>query len=146
MGPTGQQGSQGITGPVGPTGQQGLQGDTGVTGVTGPIGVTGVVAFDQYDAGTFTGSSKAIDWLNGKKQKVTIGGATGGNFYFSNFIKGANTLLLLEFIRNEKPGFTGAKWVAGVPFAPTGYTGAYDIVSFYSDGTNLYGQGSGNFL
>ena len=164
QGPAGLQGGTGIQGVtgiqaegiIGGTGVQGLQGGTGIKGLTGDTGVqglqgrtgiqgvTGVVGFAEYNAGSYTGiAGVLIDWANGKKQQVTTGGT--GMFYFSNQIQGANTLLRISYQGNAAPGITGVMWPAGSKPAMTGQTGVCDILSFYSDGSVLYGQSSLNF-
>ena len=106
--------------------------------------MTGVVGFAEYNAGSYTGiAGVLIDWANGKKQQVTTGGT--GMFYFSNQIQGANTLLRISYQGNAAPGITGVMWPAGSKPAMTGQTGVCDILSFYSDGSVLYGQSSLNF-
>jgi hypothetical protein len=151
-GVTGFQGATGFQGVTGSQGLTGLQGSQGVTGpLGGPIGATGlpgptgVVAFAQYDNGTFTGINQLIDWNNGKKQIISIGGATGLKFYFANSIQGANTQLIARYVRNEVPSFTGCKWPGGTIATLTGQTGVQDVISFYYDGTNLLAQTALNF-
>ena len=122
----------------------GIQGPAGLQGGTGIQGVTGVVGFAEYYAGSYTGiAGVLINWANGKKQQVTTGGT--GMFYFSNQIQGANTLLRISYQGNAAPGITGVMWPAGSKPAMTGQTGVCDILSFYSDGSVLYGQSSLNF-
>lgn len=101
----------------------------------------------EYDNGTWSGgSTKDVDWNNGQKQTVILGGdqtctftapAGVGNFLFRVVQDGTGSRTLTW------PA--SVKWPGGT--APTLSSGANaeDIVTFYYNGTDYYGVASLNF-
>lgn len=107
--------------------------------------VQGAVVFDDYDNGN-SGTSDTIDWGLGNKQVTTL----TGNVTFSFTDPEGPCNLVLKVIQDG----TGARmvtWPSAVKWpgaaAPTLSSGAgdVDIVSFYFDGTNYYGQSALDF-
>jgi hypothetical protein len=96
-----------------------------------------------FDAGN-SGTSKTIDWNNGRRQKVTMTGNC--TFTFSNPVAGRDyTLILVQ----DGTGSRLATWPATVDWpsstAPTLTTTAAkrDLVTFLWDGTDYFGVVSG---
>jgi len=99
----------------------------------------------EYDNGN-SGTSKAIDWSNGIRQKVTL----TGNCTFTVTGAPTNTSVLQLKVIQDTTGsrtiaVTGAKWANAVVPVPTSSTGAVDIVTFYYDGTSYYGNMTKNY-
>jgi hypothetical protein len=101
----------------------------------------------EYDNGNSGAASDTIDWTVSNKQKVTL---TGSSVYV--FTDPAGTCNLMLKLIQDGTGNHTATWPASVLWsggtAPTLSTGsnAIDIVSFYFDGTNYFGQGVTNFF
>lgn len=174
QGPTGTQGITGPTGQTGPTGLQGATGATGKTGptgvtgsqgVTGPTGPLANIVEDttpqlggELDAqahsigftqGSATGDGATeIDWRNSNKFKFTFG-AQNETITFIDPSKPCNLLMVIvqDGVGSRTITWSGMtiKWFGGS--APTLSTGGdkEDVVSFYFDGVNYYGQCSLDF-
>jgi hypothetical protein len=176
-GDTGTQGIQGLKGDTGATGPQGLKGDTGPQGATGASGsissadlasiaaleaVSGVVAASpvtvtfpynggaapsEYSIGD-SGSSIAVNWVNGASQFVTL--TADATISFSGAVAG-NTY----YLRIQQGGY-GLKRVTGWPTnivwnggsVPTISSAAWtvDVIGCYYDGTNYYGYVSQGYF
>lgn len=133
-------GGGGATGATGATGTAGFTGATGTAGATGSTGATG--ATGTATAQTLTDASTvAWDVSLGAVAKVTLGG---------NRTLGAPTNLvdggtyILRVIQDGTGTRTLAynavfKWPAATAPVLTTTAGAIDILTFVSDGTNLYG-------
>jgi len=105
----------------------------------------GSAGFVLNDLGTVTADT-TIDWRDGNKAKITL----GANITLSFTNPGAPCNLVLEVVQDGTGGRTitwpsNVKWAGGN--APTLSTdaNAVDIIAFYFDGTNYYGQASLNF-
>lgn len=96
----------------------------------------------------FTGNGNTvINWNAGNKIFFTFG-AQNETFTFENPVSACNLILVLkqDSIGNRTITWpSSVKWPAGT--APTLSTGAnaIDIIAFYFDGTNYYGNSSLNF-
>lgn len=100
----------------------------------------------EYDNGTQGPSGYTVDWNNGQKQVITL----GGSITLSFTAPAGTGNFLLRVVQDA----TGSRivtwpgtvlWAGGV--APTLSTAAnaVDIVTFYYNGTNYYGVASLNF-
>jgi len=110
---------------------------------TDKIEVTGEAYFDaEVDNGN-SGATKTIDWTAGNKQKITL----TGNCTFTFTAPSGPANLILRLIQ-DGTGSRTITWPATVKWpeatAPTLTTTAagIDIVAFYWDGTNYFGQAS----
>lgn len=99
----------------------------------------------EHDNGN-SGTSDQINWNNSNKQLSTL----TGNCTFTFVDPNGPTNMLVRLVQDATGGRTvtwpaSVKWPGGT--APTLSTAAnaIDIVSFYFDGTNYYGQAGLNF-
>jgi hypothetical protein len=105
----------------------------------------GVFYAAEHDNGD-SGSADTIDWSVGNKQKSTL----TDNCEFTFTAPGGTCNLLLRLIQDGTGGHT-VTWPLAVLWAdstaPTLSTdpNAIDIIAFYYDGTNYYGQASLDF-
>lgn len=106
----------------------------------------GTVGFSSEVDNGNSGASDTIDWGAGNKQKSTL--TDDCTFTFTDPSKPCNLILVLV---QDGTGSRDPSWPASVKWAdgtePTWSTGAsdIDIVAFYFDGTNYYGQAATNF-
>ena len=115
-------------------------------GTHASIEVTGEAYFDgEVDNGN-SSTADTIDWTAGNKQKSTL----TGNCTFTFTAPSGVCNLILKVVQDGTGSRTvtwpsSVKWVSGT--APTLSTSAnaIDIVSFYYDGTNYFGQASTSF-
>jgi|TARA_Y100000296_G_C5168178_1_gene255843 hypothetical protein len=104
-----------------------------------------IVFTSEYDNGN-SSTADTIDFGNGNKQKSTL----TGNVTYTFTAPGSVGNFLLVLVQ-DATGSRTATWPATVKWpggtAPTLSTGngEIDIVSFYYDGTNYYGQAGLNF-
>lgn len=113
---------------------------------TASLSTTGEAYFDaEVDNGN-SGTEKTIDWTAGNKQKITL----TDNCTFTFTAPSGVCNLILKVVQDGTGSRTitwpsSVKWVSGT--APTLSTSAnaIDIVSFYYDGTNYFGQVSTSF-
>jgi len=103
------------------------------------------VYFDsEYNNGSLIGSPVVINWASGNKQLVLVSG--GLTFNFTNGSVGNYVLRLKNggaFTADYNT--TLIKWQGGTKFVNSQTLNVLDIVSFYCDGTNYYGQGASSF-
>jgi len=117
--------------------------------VNGDIHVESTVYFTAETANTIgNGATGTIDWNTSQKQKVTITG-TGITCNFTNPAGPCN--LLLKVVQGDGSDVIATwdgdiKWPGNdtVPTLSTG-NGDIDIISFYFDGTNYFGEASLDF-
>lgn len=97
-----------------------------------------------FDAGN-SGTSKAIDWRNGSKQKVTMTGNC--TFTFSNPKAGDTyTLELIQDATGTRTiGLPTIKWSGGTTPTWTTTANKKDILTLFYDGTDYLGVASVNF-
>lgn len=104
------------------------------------------VYFTQNDNGN-SGTSKTIDWTGSPKQLLT----RTGNCTLTFTAPGGPTNLILKLVHEASgTAYTitwpaAVKWPGAVAPTLTNTTGAVDMVSFYYDGTNYYGQSAAAF-
>ena len=107
--------------------------------------VSGIITFDEVDDGD-SGATDTIDWTKGPKHLSTL--TSNVTFTFIAPLDTANLVLKLV----QDAGGTNlvtwpstVKWPGGV--APTLSSGGtdVDIISFYFDGTNYFGQSALDF-
>ena len=114
--------------------------------VNGDIKVDETVYFDaEYNNGN-SGTADTIDWRVANKQKSTL----TGNVTFTFIAPGGPCNLVLKLVQDTIGSRTvtwpaTVKWAVGTKPTLTAAPNAIDIVSFYYDGTNYYGQASLNF-
>lgn len=141
-GPQGSQGIQGLTGATGSTGPQGPQGATGATGSTGPQGATGSTG-PQGPAGpaavyaALANGTTAMAFGTNTAVKVTpTGSAT-----LTTTVPAAGVHVHLIILTSGTSSWT---LTFGTGFKPTATlatgttSGRVFVLSFISDGTNLY--------
>lgn len=100
----------------------------------------------EFDNGN-SGTADTIDWTVGNKQKST---RTGSVEYTFTAPAGPCNLVLRLVHENSASVYTvtwpaTVKWVGGVAPTLTDTANAIDVVCFYYDGTNYYGQAAANF-
>ncbi|NTW31559.1 MAG: hypothetical protein HGB12_02865, partial [Bacteroidetes bacterium] len=119
----------------------------GTTTPTSKLTINNTASFSsEYSNGTKS-ANFSIDLANGNKQSVILG-AVGLTITWTSTTAVANFVIK---IIQDGAGFRtitnwgGIKWAGGA--APTLSTtaGAVDIISCYSDGTNIYGQAAFDF-
>jgi len=102
----------------------------------------------EYNNGN-SGTAKTIDWGIANKQKLTL----TGNVTLTFSPPSGPCNLVLKLVQDATgsrsvtwpAGVNGVKWAAGTTPILTTTANAIDIVSFYYDGTNYYGQASLDF-
>ena len=111
------------------------------------IRVDGGAYYDtEFDNGN-SGAADTIDWTVGNKQKTTL--TDNCTFTFTAPTGPCN--VVLKVVQGGAGSFAPVwpdtvKWPAGVEPYWSVAVGAVDIIAFYFDGTNYYGQASINFL
>lgn len=99
----------------------------------------------EYDNGS-SGTSKAIDWTQGNKQKITL---TGDCTFTFTAPEGACNLVLkiIQDSTGEReitwPDTT--RWPDGIEPTLSIDGNSVDIVTLYFDGTNYFGQAAYDF-
>ncbi len=96
---------------------------------------------------------RVIDWNDGNVQRIDLAYNTHYNFSFKNQKAGASYTLFLHQEAGgagtadfeESTGGFDIYWQSGVHPQLTTTPGAVDIITFVSDGTNLYGAAGYNF-
>jgi hypothetical protein len=114
-----------------------------VTGLTinGNLTYTGQTNNPIYTAGTVT-STHIPNWDNSNIQHVILSAATTNISGGTNFTNGAvYTMLLKQNASGSRTVNWGSeyKWQSGIAPVLTSIANAVDILTFISDGTNLYG-------
>jgi len=102
---------------------------------------------EEHDNGN-SGAAKTIDWNNGQKQKVTL--TDDATLTLTD--PGGPCNLILKLVQ-DGTGSRSPSWsVSGSIYWPDGTeptwstgAGEVDIISFYFDGTDYYGQAGLNF-
>lgn len=115
--------------------------------VTGNVVVGGQAYSSSHSLGTTSGTVN-IDWNNGNVQIITLNGAfTLGTS--SNHVSGAKYILIVkqDATGSRTGNFSSSTYKFPGGTEPTLSTGAnaVDIISFVSDGTNMYGVSQLNF-
>jgi len=100
---------------------------------------------EEHDNGN-SGAAKTINWNNGQKQKIKL----TDNCTFTFTAPGGACNLVLKLIQNwegsKNPVWPASvKWPGGTEPTWTPDADAIDIVTFYYDGTNYYGQAGLDF-
>lgn len=97
-----------------------------------------------HDYGSITSTSKAIDWNNGNKQKITLAPSSGNNITLTFTDPPGPTDVKIEVIQDGS-GSRTVTWPASVKWpgngqAPTLSSGAGDIdlIAFYFNGSTYY--------
>lgn len=132
---------------AGATASERLRINSSETKVTGNLQVTGTAYFDaEVDNGN-SGTTDTIDWTVGNKQKSTLTGNV--TFTFSPEPSGPCNLIL-KLVQDGTGSRTvtwpaDVKWPGGTAPTLTTAASAVDIISFYYDGTDFYGQSGLNF-
>jgi hypothetical protein len=112
----------------------------------GKVSINNEAHFGVEDDNGNSGAAKTIDWGNGNKQKITL--TDNCDLTFTNPSGSSN--LILKVIQ-DGTGSRTVTWDADVLWpsgtAPTLTTDAdaIDIIAFYFDGTNYFGQSSLDF-
>lgn len=101
--------------------------------------------FTETDNGN-SGTSDTIDWGASNKQKSTL----TGNCTFVFTAPTGPCSLILKLVQDGTGSRTvtwpaNVKWPAGTAPTLTTTAGRVDIITFYYDGTNYYGNSSLNF-
>jgi hypothetical protein len=101
--------------------------------------------FAETDNGN-SGTADTIDWTASNKQKSTL----TGNCTFTFTAPGGPTSLILRLVQDATGSRTvtwpaSVKWPGGIAPTLTTTANQIDIISFYYDGTNYYGNSSLNF-
>ena len=162
-GAAGAQGIQGLPGAAGATGAagaQGIQGLPGATGTQGPAGIPSPLAIDLVCANnnikgiktlTYTaelangvsGAAFTVNWLSAQQQTLTLTAATVVLTFTAPIGVGDGFLLrtVQDATGSRKITWPATvKWVGGVAPTLTTTANAVDIIRFYWNGTNYYGQ------
>ena len=171
QGPQGLTGLTGATGAVGPagaaglTGAQGIQGPAGAIGPQGPAGIPSPLVADLVCANnnvtgaktrTYTaelangvsGAAFTVNWLSAQLQTLTLTAATVVLTFTAPVGVGDGFLLRIVQDATGSRKITWpatVKWVGGVAPTLTTTANAVDIVRFYWNGTNYYGQAALKF-
>jgi len=104
---------------------------------------TDTITFDtEYNNGTTTGLTFTINWNNGQKQRITLGGAC--TFAFVAPRGPANFLLRAMNFGNFNPVWPINLLWAGAA-EPAWTPNGTDIIGFYYDGNQYYGAANLNF-
>jgi len=109
--------------------------------LTAPVFDTEATFDAEYDNGN-SGSAKTIDWTNGNKQKLTVTENT--TLTFTDPSGPCN--LILKLVNGGAYTITWpgeVKWTGGTE--PSWTSSGTDVVAFYFDGNNYYGQGALDF-
>lgn len=120
---------------------------TGLT-VNGNITYTGQTNNPVYTAGTVT-STFIPNWNNSNIQTVILSAATTSISGGTNIANGASyTMILKQNATGSRVVTWGSqyKWQSGIAPVLTATANAVDILTFISDGTNLYGLIAKNFI
>jgi len=130
---------EGSTGPTG-TGPTGASGATGPTGPTGPSGATGSFSGSENELTDQANISWDVDidpaafvTLGGDRTLDLAGGQTAGETYALRVIQDSTAGRTLAYA-------TGYLFPGGAAPVLTTSTGAVDLMTFYSDGTNMLGS------
>jgi len=136
--------------------------DTSAAGVSSELNIGGQIIGSMDSAGdrytkfvgqTYTetspvsGTSVSIDWYDSNVKRITLSGTTTFNNP-SHLKDGATYILIIHQPAgaNHTASFgTAFKWSGSTPPTITATNGATDILTFVSDGTNLYGTATQNF-
>lgn len=105
------------------------------------VKVTNAVTFNSEVDNGNSSTADTIDWTAGNKQKSTL----TGNCTYTFTAPSGPCNVLLKIVQDATGSRTvvwpaSVKWPAGVAPTLTTTANAIDIVSFYYDGTNYYGQ------
>ena len=99
----------------------------------------------QYAIGN-SGTTQTLSLANGTVQTVTM----SGNCTFTMPSAASGKSFILMIVQNATGGytatFTGVKWPSGTaPTITTTASTGFDIIAFFSNGTNWYGSAIQNF-
>ena len=99
------------------------------------------------ETATVSGTGVTIDWFDSNVKRITLSGTT--TFNNPQHLKDGATYVLIIHQpagANHTASFgTAFKWEGGTAPTLTATNGATDIITFVSDGTNLYGVAAQNF-
>lgn len=99
------------------------------------------------ETATVSGTGVTIDWFDSNVKRITLSGTT--TFNNPQHLKDGATYVLIIHQpagANYTASFgTAFKWEGSTPPTLTATNGATDIITFVSDGTNLYGVAAQNF-
>lgn len=104
-----------------------------------------IMSPNEFDAGNSGAATKALDWVNGSAQKVTMTGSC--TFTLANPVTGG--VYILKLVESGAgswvPTWPGTVlWPSGI--APTlSVLNKTDVITLYWDGTNYYGNSQLNY-